>query len=135
VWFVLRERKFDAAAVDDLAALKRAAGLSDADVAEALRERASRVYAKFGSLMVNTSGMTASGIERKATCTALFQKMLYLSECEALLAQSGPEAAALDLRSVFGATEEDVDRLRIVSLVDVDIDKLDRMASGGDGDE
>jgi hypothetical protein len=36
---------------------------------------------------------------------------------------------------VFGATEEDVDRLRIVSLVDVDIDKLDRMASGGDGDE
>jgi hypothetical protein len=33
-------------AVDDLVALKHAAGLTDQDVAEALRERAQRVYDK-----------------------------------------------------------------------------------------
>jgi hypothetical protein len=46
LWYLLRERKFDQGAVDDLVALKHAAGLTDQDVAEALRERAQRVYDK-----------------------------------------------------------------------------------------
>lgn len=40
LWFLLRERPFDTDAVQDLVALKRAAGLSDTEVAEAIRERA-----------------------------------------------------------------------------------------------
>ena len=48
LWFVLRERKFGPDAVADMVALKGALGLSDADVAEALRERAQRIYDKYG---------------------------------------------------------------------------------------
>lgn len=37
-------------------------------VSEALRERAARIYDKYGTLMLNTDGFTAEGLERKATC-------------------------------------------------------------------
>ena len=37
-------------------------------VAEALRERAQRIYEKYGNVMLETEGMTKAGIERKATC-------------------------------------------------------------------
>jgi hypothetical protein len=51
-------------------------------VAEALRERAQRIYEKYGNVMLETEGMTKAGIERKATCRALFSKLLYLAgEC------------------------------------------------------
>lgn len=89
VWYLLRERKFDQDAVDDLVALKQAAGLSDAEVAEAVRERAQRVYSTYGSLMLNPQGLTSSGLERKATSQALFQKLLYLTETDALIVQVG----------------------------------------------
>lgn len=54
-------------------------GLSDDDAAEALRERSQRVYDKYGSLMLNTEGMTLAGMQRKATCTALFRKVGWIS--------------------------------------------------------
>jgi hypothetical protein len=44
-----------------------------------LRERAQRIYEKYGNVMLETKGMTKAGIERKATCRALFSKLLYLS--------------------------------------------------------
>lgn len=47
--------------------------------AEAIKERASRIYKTYGNIMLNTQGMTAAGIERKATARALFSKLLYLS--------------------------------------------------------
>lgn len=68
LWFVLRERKFDLDAVADMVALKGALGLSDEEVAEALRERAQRIYDKYGTLMLSTEGMSAAGLQRKATC-------------------------------------------------------------------
>lgn len=129
LWYLLRERKFDQAAVDDMAALKAALGLSDADVAEALRERAQRVYDKYGTLMMNAEGMTAAGLERKATCRALFQKLLYLTESEAMLAQGSEAAESVDLRQIFGATDDDVDKVRLVSLYDLDMDSLERLAA------
>ena len=53
-------------------------------VADALRERAQRIYDKYGNVMLETEGMTKAGIERKATCRALFSKLLYLAgECAA----------------------------------------------------
>ena len=51
----------------------------DVQVAEALRERAQRIYEKYGNVMLETEGMTKAGIERKATCRALFSKLLYLA--------------------------------------------------------
>jgi hypothetical protein len=50
--------------------------------------------------MLNAEGFTAEGLERKATCTALFKKMLYLTECEALLDQGSEAASSVDLRKV-----------------------------------
>ncbi len=38
-----------------------------AQVADALRERAQRIYDKYGNVMLETEGMTKAGIERKAT--------------------------------------------------------------------
>ena len=48
-------------------------------VADALQERAQRIYDKYGNVMLETKGMTKAGIERKATCRALFSKLLYLA--------------------------------------------------------
>jgi hypothetical protein len=40
------------------------------------------------------------------------------------------------MSDIFGATEDDLQQLRIVSLFDVDMDKLDAMATeGGTGEE
>jgi hypothetical protein len=58
------------------------------------------VYEKYGGLLMNTAGMTAEGVERKATCRALFQKMLALTECEWLVTQGSEAAQAVSLREV-----------------------------------
>lgn len=135
LWYLLRERKFDQEAVDDLVQLKTVMSLSDEDIAAALKERAQRIYDKYGTLMMNTEGMTSEGVERKATCRNLFSKMLFLTEHEPLLDQTGEAVKTVDLRKIFGATEEDIDKLRIVSLYDVDLAKLDKMATGKSMDE
>ena len=136
LWYLLRERKFDEQAVDDLTILKSALGLNDAQVAEALKERANRVYDKYGNVMLDTSGMSPAGIERKATSRALFSKLLFLVENEALV--SPEEAAGVNLRDIFGATEDDASRLRIASLYEVDLEAamgLPSAQEGNDGQE
>lgn len=122
LWYLLRERKFDHDALADLVELKSCLGLSDGDVAEALKERASRIFEKYGTIMLDTSGMSPAGIERKATSRALFSKLLYLVECDDVL--NGESRQNVDLRDIFGATEDDVGRLRIASLYEVDLDTL-----------
>lgn len=48
-------------------------------VSEAILERAKRIYDKYGNVMLDVKGMTKVGVERKATCRALFSKLLYLA--------------------------------------------------------
>ena len=48
---MLKDRKFDQAAVDDLVHLKQVMALSNEDVAEALRERCVRIEKKYGNLL------------------------------------------------------------------------------------
>lgn len=48
-------------------------------VSEAIQERAKRIYDKYGNVMLDVKGMTKAGVERKATCRALFSKLLYLA--------------------------------------------------------
>jgi len=87
--------------------------------------------------MLDVAGMSKAGIERKATCRALFSKLLFLAEAEELLDQSsGSVASSLDIPGVFGATEDDAAKLRIVSLLEVDLGKLEDQfpsSSGGSG--
>ena len=52
LWYLLREKKFNQEAVDDLVFLKGVFKMSDEDVAAALKERATRIYDKFGTLML-----------------------------------------------------------------------------------
>lgn len=44
--------------------------------------------------------MTAAGVERKATCRALFSKLLYLIECDALLPQDSEARNEISLQEV-----------------------------------
>lgn len=137
LWYLLRERRFDQGAVEDLVVLKSGLGLADADAAEALRERSQRVYDKYGSLMLNTEGMTLQGAQRKATCTALFRKVLYLAETERLVgpaaADEGRAEQVADIRKIFGATEEDLSRLRIKNLYEAEVD-LEALVAEDDDD-
>lgn len=54
---MLKDRKFDQAAVDDLVHLKNALNLPNEQVAEALKERCVRIEKKFGNLMLNPDGV------------------------------------------------------------------------------
>jgi hypothetical protein len=60
-----------------------------------------------------------TGVERKATCRALFSKLLYLAESEELLPGADAEARRSLVADVFGATDDDAAQLRIVSLYEV----------------
>eukprot|EP00887_Chlorella_sp_A99_P001570 scaffold8.g1570.t1 len=113
--YVLRERQFTEEAVEDLIHLKAVLGLSDDEVADALRERAQRTYERYGTVMLDTTGMSAAGIERKMASRALFSKLLYLSECDRLLSHEAA-AAGVDLEKVFGVTAADVEQLRMGRL-------------------
>jgi hypothetical protein len=53
--------------------------MSICQVSEAIQERAKRIYDKYGNVMLEVKGMTKAGVERKATCRALFSKLLYLA--------------------------------------------------------
>ncbi len=122
--------------MDDLVALRAALDLSDDDLAAAMKERAERVYAQFGTVMMDTSSMTNAGIERKATAKLLFSKMLYLLECEQLWTNGGESEAeerSEMLRDVFGASSDDVAKLRLASIHSSEID-LEKLYSGNDGD-
>jgi len=127
LWYLLRERKFDNDALADVIELKKCLNLSEGEVAAALQERAERIFDKYGTVMLDTSGMSPAGVERKATARALFSKMLYLVECDDVLGSE--ERSKVDLRDIFGATEDDVARLRIASLYEVDLDAVLNMPS------
>ena len=60
-----------------------------------------------------------TGVERKATCRALFSKLLYLAESEELLPGADAGTRRSLVADVFGATEDDAAQLRIVSLYEV----------------
>ncbi len=58
---------------------------------------------RYGTLMLNTEGMTEQGVQRKATCQALFRKLLYLTEHEPLVRADSAAAAMTDLRKASAA--------------------------------
>ena len=49
------------------------------------------------------------------------------AECEELLPQDSPAASQVDIPGVFGATEEDANQLRIISLYEVQSPQLLRL--------
>uniref|UniRef100_A0A7S0V9P8 Armadillo-like repeats domain-containing protein n=1 Tax=Polytomella parva TaxID=51329 RepID=A0A7S0V9P8_9CHLO len=126
LWFVLRERPFDENALLDLAKIKEAFAMTDDEVVEALKERAQRIYDKYGNLMLTTDGMSSQGVERKSACVSLFRRLLYLAECERLMNPTATKSAASAIKAIFGANPEDVEKVRMRSLYEgrVDLEHL-----------
>lgn len=56
MWYVLKDRSFDEAAVADLVHLKQELALSNEEVTEALLERCKRIEKKFGNLILPPGG-------------------------------------------------------------------------------
>ena len=88
---------------------------------------------QYGNVMLDVAGMSKSGIERKATCRALFSKLLFLSEAEELFLDGQKGPALADIPAVFGATDDDAAKLRIVSLLEVDLGKLEDQFPSSEG--
>jgi hypothetical protein len=130
--YMLNERPFDGDVLADALALRAACGLTDDAVVAVLSEAGARTFKKTGILMRRPRGMTAEGLARKAQGRALFSKLLFLAENEALLPEEAArERAKAALLSAFGATSEDADALRIPSLAAMDADALERLWNAG----
>jgi hypothetical protein len=56
MWYVLKERTFDEAALRDLLHLKEGLALGSEDVAAALLERCKRIEQKYGNLVLPETG-------------------------------------------------------------------------------
>ncbi|KDD73716.1 hypothetical protein H632_c1898p1, partial [Helicosporidium sp. ATCC 50920] len=67
VWWALQAQAFDKSVVDDIRTLKAALELPDIEAAEALKDRAARVFKTYGPVMLGVQGMTLAGVTRKAT--------------------------------------------------------------------
>ena len=128
--YMLSEREFTAATVQQLLHLRDACELDTEETVTALEESAKRIHKKYGNVMFRPSGMTDSGVAKKATACALFSKLLYLFESPELMGDMS-EAATEWLKNIFGAVDEDCDRLRIDSLTSqADLEALDRLMKG-----
>lgn len=64
-----------------------------------------------------------AGAARKATGRALAARLLYLTECEALIAPA-PAARRVDLKGAFTTTDAELDSLRVATIDDMDQSKL-----------
>ena len=136
LWYLLQERSFDTEAVDDMVHLRAVLGLKDEQVADAIAERSRRILAKMGPILFATAGMTAEGIARKAAERSFFAKLLFLSECDALIDQSSLAKERLSVPDCFNVTNPaDVERMRIVSLHNLDLSKLELLATAGPEDD
>eukprot|EP00898_Chlorokybus_atmophyticus_P000189 jgi/Chlat1/1170/Chrsp113S01642 len=125
--YLLNERPFDTEEVADILQLRRVCGLKDEQVADVLNESARKMCEKTGVLMINPRGMSAQGLQRKAMGRALFQKLLYLSELEELIAPDSPAKQMVDIIGIFGATESDANGLRLTSLGEFDADRFEKL--------
>ena len=137
--YLINERKFDAAAVSDVIALKATCGLTDADVRSALCEIARRIFKKYGILMTSATttaaGLTSDAVMKKATERSIFSKLLYLAELPELVSPSPDnlsESASWQIQEIFGATAEDAAELRITTLSEMDAADLENLVAADD---
>ena len=79
-------------------------------------DAAKRTVKKFGYLLLDTKGLTAKGLEKKAMAANSFAKLLYLVELHEFIPESAGRTLRVKLMEVFGAANDDVAALRIESL-------------------
>ena len=131
--YLIQSREFNTDLVADLVALKEALALTPVDVADALKARAEMYKKKLGFVLVEEEmeNLTSVGRRNKLGTSSVFSKLLYLSEYDPLLDQTSEAAQKLSIPTVFECPAWKVDRLRIVSLTDLDSAALERLAASG----
>lgn len=128
--YALNEKPFGPELVASLISVRKASQIPDEGIADVLNEISRRTVKAKGPVVMNTSGFTEKGLQRKAAVQALFTKLLYLSELEEFCSQSVREK--LEVKSIFGVTDDDADSIRITSLSSAeDMEKLDKAMNLG----
>jgi len=134
--YKLTEEAFTLDFVADVLALKGACGLDSEQMKEILTETGERMFKKYGTLLTDLAGLTQSGVERKLDGASKFAKLMYLADLDEFIDKEQGSEVMLKLKEIFGATDEDYEKLRITALGsdEVDVSSLQRMMSTG-GDE
>jgi len=131
VRYALNERPFTPDTVADLIHLRKVLELTESEVADVLNDVAKRVVKQKGPVVMNTEGFTEKGLKRKVAVQALFSKLLYLSEMEEFV--SSENRSALTIKTTFGVTDEDANKIRIDTLSEqTDVESLERMVGSAD---
>ncbi|GJP50785.1 hypothetical protein CLOM_g9950 [Closterium sp. NIES-68] len=132
--YIINEKPFTPETVSGLIHLRRVSGLDDLEIAEVLNEISRRIVKAKGPVVMDTTGFTEKGVQRKAAVQGIFTKLLYLSELDDFCGPSGREK--LEIKSIFGVTDEDAASIRIVSLSSsADLDALDKSLDAGDSSD
>ena len=114
--YKLNEEPFTNDFVADVLALKTACELDGETVKQVLIETGERIVKKYGILMRDVSEMGASGAARKVDGCGMFAKVMYLADLEEFVPREKGAEAQQKLKEIFGATDEDYEKLRIVAL-------------------
>ena len=135
--YKLTEEAFTLDFVADVLALKGACGLDSEQMKEILTETGERMFKKYGTLLTDLAGLTQSGVERKLDGASKFAKLMYLADLDEFIDKEQGSEVMLKLKEIFGATDEDYEKLRITALGsdEVDVSSLQRMMSAGEGEQ
>ena len=114
--YKLNEEVFNLDFVADVLALKSACGLDGETMQSVLLETGERMVKKYGILMRDVSEMGAAGVQRKVDGCSMFTKVMYLADLEEFIPRAEGEAVQQRLKEIFGATDEDYEKLRITAL-------------------
>ncbi|KAI3713983.1 hypothetical protein L1987_72572 [Smallanthus sonchifolius] len=130
--YSLNEKPFNPKLVAALIQLRKATMLDDAQVAEILNDISRRIVKDYGPVVMDTSGYSEKGLRRKLAVQALFGKIFYLSE----LLEFCSRDSSLIVKEIFGAADEDAERLRLHTVADAgDMGSLEKMVDGSDSED
>ena len=132
--YKLTEEPFTLDFVADVLALKNACELDGEEMKEILVESGERMLKKYGTLMTNLAGLTQSGMERKIDGAGKFAKLMYLADLDEFIDKTAGGEVQLKLKEMFGATDEDYNKVKITALGsdEVDVSSLNTMIASMD---
>ena len=135
--YKLNEEVFNNDFVADTLALKRACELDGDTMRDVLMETGERMVKKYGTLLRDISDMGPAGAQRKVDGCSMFAKVMYLADLDEFIPREQGAAVQQRLKEIFGATDEDYEKLRIDALGSeaVDISVLEAMITKKEGEK
>ena len=114
--YKLNEEPFTNEFVADVLALRQACELDGDTMKTVLIETGERIVKKYGILMRDVSEMGSSGVQRKVDGCSMFAKVMYLADLDEFVPREQGAEVQQKLKEIFGATDEDYEKLRITAL-------------------